>query len=274
MSEIMWIAKLLKEVYDNREHGMGLWDKALAKVLGPSYRIAFVGPGGIGKTVLLDHMTGKALKKGYKPPEAQSRNAETGGVKAKGRRLAFTVAPGQDAGPKFDTYERIFDPAKPVNGVVFVAGFGFETIRSDYSVAVERESLGRNTLETFRAAKLAEELSVLDEVLLRMRPALRASNPRCPAWMLVASTKADLYQNEIAEAEAYYAPHKDSDFTARIREFACQVGTDNFEWDTVPVASWLEDFEWAGERVQSTLTKAERDAYIGQMITRIGDLCR
>ncbi len=128
--DIVWAGKAVKAAYDYREHIMTIWDRRLAKVPGPRYKIAFVGPGGIGKTALLDHMTGKVQRKGYSLP-ARSVKQETGKTKVLGQRLAATVAPGQDSGPRSDTYERIFDPKHPVDGVVFVAGYGFETIRSE-----------------------------------------------------------------------------------------------------------------------------------------------
>jgi GTPase SAR1 family protein len=268
---ISWTVGALKTAYDNRDHILGIWDKLVVKVLGPQYRIAIVGPGGIGKSVLLDHITGKAFAKNYRLPP-RSVKPEPGRAKAGGNRMAMTVVPGQDSGPQIDTYEKVFDPENPVDGVVFVSGFGFETIRSKTARDYEIGSLGLTDLKSFRASKLAQEKAALDQVLERLRPALRAA--RKPTWMIVATTKSDLYQDEIAEAEAYYAPYNDSPFTELIKRFRSQVGTDNFEWDSLPVCAYLEDFEWNGEVAKSTLTPDQRNAYIEQMIRRLGELCR
>jgi hypothetical protein len=80
--------------------------------------------------------------------------------------------------------------------------------------------------------------------------------------MLVAVGKADLYADALDKAHAFYAPTAGSEFSARIKELAGQVGSDNFRWDALPVSSWPEDFVWNGQTLPSTLKTPERDHFL------------
>jgi len=69
-------------------------------------------------------------------------------------------------------------------------------------------------------------------------------------------------------------PHGNSAFTAVLNGLTSSLGTDNFEWDALPVCSALEDFSWGNEITKSGLDEQARDRYLSQMISKLGDLCR
>lgn len=267
---VEWLIPAAKEAYKNREVALNTWEKLVTKLLGPKYRIAFVGPGGIGKTVLLDHMTGSAFKGGYEAP-GQSRKAEDGTAKTNGNRLAVVVAPGQKSGPQIEVYNNIFDPENPVDGVVFVAGNGFVTTRDEHAMEA---NIGRgyDTVEKWRELSLAAELEVLEELCGLVRASKQKS--RKPKWILVAVTKADLFYGEIQEARRYYSPHLESEFSHKLNRLRDSVGHDNLSWDATPVCSMLDDFVWGEETVESELSIEERDHYLSQFVTLLGGFCR
>ena len=265
---IEWMLPTAKGAYDNRKHLLNGWEKFIAKILGSKHRIAFVGPGGIGKTVLLDYITGEANKLGYKLP-AKSRKSEKGKAKALGSRLALIVAPGQ-GGPQVDTFNEVFID-KPVDGIVFVAGEGFVTLRN--SKAIEHNvSQGYKTIEQWRALSKGTELDSLKEVVSMIRSAQAKS--RKPCWLLVVVTKMDLYFNEINKSEEYYSPYGSSEFSSLLNRLQAQLGLDNFEWDAVPVCSQLDDFHWGAEVAKSDFDDSKRNQYLAQMIERMGELCK
>lgn len=266
---IEWLLPVAKDLYEYRNEVFSTWDAFVSKVFGPKSSIAFVGPGGVGKTILLDHIVGNTKKSGYvKPP--QSRRSETGKAKASGNRLALLVAPGQ-GGPKMDSFSEIFSEENAVDGVVFVAGNGLINLRSEEAKSVQIKQ-GRDSIEKWREVNLREELNYLRDVVVNIRSSNKKS--RKPSWMLVCVTKADLLFSEIRDVEMYYSPHGDSEFTALMKDLVVATGQDNFEWDALPVCSVLEDFSWGEEVLSTQLDGAARDHYLAQMVDKLGELCR
>jgi hypothetical protein len=266
---VKWALPVAKELYKNRHQIMSGWEVLLTKFLGPKSSVAFVGPGGIGKSVMLDHITGSALKPNYKPP-AQSRRAEMGKAKAEGNRLAIVVAPGQ-GGPQLDSFENIFDEKKGVDGIVFVAGSGLVSLRHQEAIQQSIVS-GFDTIQKWKLRNLEAELIYLNDVARYIRASIKRS--RKPKWMLVAATKADLLIDDLASVEKYYSPHGSSAFTSVMNELVEAVGTDNFEWDALPVCSALDNFSWGEEILQSKLDSDARDHFLAQLVARIGEMCR
>ncbi len=266
---IDWILPALKEAYKHKDAAFNTWDAMLSALLGPKSKIAFVGHGGIGKSVLLDYVSGKANKKDYKLP-ARSTTADRGGAKSEGYRLAITVSPGQ-GGPKVDSFNKIFDPQNAVDGIVFVAGSGYVTLRDEDSMEA-MITKGFDSIAKWRGLNIREELEYLKDVCTHIRATKKKT--RDIKWMLCAVTKADLFYDEITDVQKYYSPHSDSDFSSCLHELTMQVGSDNFEWDALPVCSHLENFPWGTSVQESRLGDEERDHYLAQFITRLGELSR
>ena len=260
-----WLLPAAREAYAHREVASSTWSKVDEKLFGPKTRIAFVGPEGIGKSVLLDHLTGAAAKEGYSPP-AKSRKPEPGKLKSQGNRLAITVSPGA-GGPKVDTFNDVFGGRHPVDGVVFVAGSGLITLRDEHARQTNIE-LGYTTIEKWRKLNWKGELDHLIELCATIEASHAES--RRPRWLLVVSTKADLYYQEIEKVGAYYSPYGDSEFANILNTLRLNVGRNNFEWDALPVCSMLEDFHWGKEVLQSQLGTDARDHYLAQMTRRLG----
>lgn len=264
-----WALPASKEMYKNRHQIMSGWERMIATIFGPKTSVAFVGPGGIGKTVLLDHITGSAFKPSYKAP-GQSRSQEVGKAKTEGNRLAIVVAPGQ-GGPQVDSFADIFHEKKAVDGVVFVAGSGLVSLRREDAIQ-QNISTGFDTIEKWKARNIQAELSYLKDVAAHIRVSNKKS--RNPKWMLVAATKADLLFDNLQDVEKYYSPHGDSEFSKTLNDLVAVLGTDNFEWDAMPVCSALDEFSWGSETIQSKVGEDARDHYLSQMVAKLGEMCR
>lgn len=269
LGEISWgVPQIIKTAYESRSEIIKAWksvEEYLSREKGRS--IAFTGISGIGKTVLFDYLTGAAYKPGYKPPHP-SGSAETG-LKTfdGGKRLRITVVPGDESQPRLEALDTLFAKGKAVNGVVHVVANGFV----DVYEKVSRETLIINrkltTIEKFTKFQRQEELADLNKTCELIRASMRAN--KRPTWMIIAVTKIDLYSDKLDDAKSYYSPHSNSPFSDRMRQLQFQVGSDNFRWDTVPVCSWLEHFDWNGETRESTIKPDDRDAYLAQFAKKI-----
>jgi len=261
LSHSSWLIPVAKEAYKSRAQIATSWERALTHIKGRKIEIAVTGLSGAGKTVLLDHLTGQAFHRGYKPP-GRSRSLEKGKVPAKGFRIGLSTIPGQDSRPRLAALSDVFEAKHPVDGVIHVVSNGFISLREHTSQQVLISDLKVDTIDKLRQYFLEEELSDLEETLGYVRKSLRKSHK--PTWLLVAVAKSDLFYDKIADAERYYSPTGSGPFAEKMQGFMNQVGSDNFDWEAVPVAAWLEDFGWGGETLPSQFKQEQRDHFVGQ----------
>ena len=242
----------------------------LARLLGKGVSLAFTGMQGAGKTVLLDHLTGKAMKEGYQTP-AQSQSVERGVVSRSGKRIRVSVVPGQQAQPRLLALDQLFRGRDTVQGVVHVVSYGYASSRIDDVSQTMAKTLKLGTLTKYRKHQMELELEDLDQTC----ESIRASHRKCraPAWLLIAVDKIDLYHDRLPKAREYYSSTSDSPFTERLRMLAGQVGSDNFRWEVVPVCGVLEEFTWNNKTETSKIDLATRDAYRAQFLEVIKSYC-
>lgn len=263
-----WLLPVAKGAYENRKEILSAWER-ISAWLAKKKSIAFTGMAGVGKTVLVDHLTGTAYKRGYTLP-LRSESLEKGKLSATKKRIGFSVLPGQESTPRFEGLNQLFSDKKAVDGVVHVVANGFIEIRE----AAARQRLaqkGLDTLEKYREHQFKEELKDLNATCDLVRQSIRKHQK--PTWMLVAVTKADLFYNDITSAQTYYSLGGNSTFVERLNQLQTQVGTDNFRWEALPVCSCLEDFEWNGENQASTLKPQQRDHFIARFAKYLEHYC-
>jgi len=265
---------LLKHKDDIR----GLVGGGMRKFFGRKTTIAITGMQGVGKTVLLDHLTGKPykivgkeIKYDYTPP-LQSQASETGKAKAKKKRIVLTTVPGQDAEPRHIAIDKLFNTREPVDGVIHVVGNGYARVRTESGRRALIRDLGVDTVEKYRTHQLERELTDLKDTC----DAIRAGHKKrhMPKWMIVAVDQVDLYQDTVLDVRDYYSRESNSQFARMIKELKTQVGTDFFRWDdTVPVSAFLDAFEWNNAKVESKISGEIRDAYLVQFIEILKSYC-
>jgi hypothetical protein len=266
---VEWMGPTLT-AYRHRADLKEMLTGGLAKLLGKAISLAFTGMQGAGKTVLLDHLTGKALGKEYKNPR-QSQMLERGLVKSPGRRIRVSVVPGQDAEPRHVALDQLFHGKKPVQGVVHVVSYGYASTRNEDGARAMVKDLKLSTLAKYAKYQMAKELEDLDQTC----EAIRASHRRhhAPGWLLVAVDKIDLYHDRVSKAREYYSSVDDSPFGQRLRTLGRQVGEDFFRWEAVPVCGVLEEFPWNGKAEVPQIDQASRDAYLVQFLELLKSYC-
>jgi hypothetical protein len=266
---VEWLGPTLT-AYRHRSDLKELITGGLAKLLGRSVSLAFTGMQGAGKTVLLDHLTGKALKPEYKQP-AQSQTMERGLIKSSNRRIRVSVVPGQLAEPRHVALDQLFRGKTPIQGIVHVVSYGHASTRNEDAAKAMVKELKLSTFAKYVKYQMERELDDFEQTC----EAIRASHRKhhAPSWMLVAVDKIDLYYDRLPKAREYYASSSSSPFIERLRTLARQVGEDFFRWEAAPVCGVLEEFNWNGKVESSQIDRPLRDAYLVQFLELLKSYC-
>lgn len=266
---VEWMGPALT-AYRHRADLKEILTGGLARLLGKAVSLAFTGMEGAGKTVLLDHLTGKALRTDYKKPR-QSQTLERGVVQSPGRRIRVAVVPGQNAEPRHVALDQLFHGKNPIQGVVHVVSYGYASTRNEDLARAMVKDLKLSTLAKYAKYQMERELEDLEQTC----EAIRASHRKhhAPGWLLVAVDKIDLYHDRLPKAREYYSPMNDSPFTERLRTLARQVGEDFFRWEAAPVCGVLEELTWNGKTEVSQIDQTWRDAYLVQFLELLKSYC-
>jgi GTPase SAR1 family protein len=249
------------QAYKHRKEIGEIWS-AIAARLGKKSRIAVTGMAGVGKTLLVDHLSGSAYDQDYKPP-GQSRTVEKTVRTVERRRLALTAIPGDPSAVRLAGFSETFRSGKPVSGVVHVVANGYTAKRAALTGAAVRER-GITTLEEYRANERAQELDDLRETCSGLRDSMNEHHQ--PTWMVIAVNKVDLFtdDDELTAAQRHYtAP--DGEFVAVLSELADKVGSDNFRWEARPACGWLEPFTWGERKIPSLLDRGQQSELVRQL---------
>jgi hypothetical protein len=237
-------------------------------LFGKSFSIAFTGMQGVGKTVLLDHLTREAYKPGYQQP-LRSQAKESGTVRTATSRILVSVVPGQNSRPRSLALEEVFSGKKPVHGVVHVVSWGHATVRSRETAENLLKDKGADTIEKVRGLHLKSEEQDFAETCHHIRTAHHRH--REPTWLILAVDKVDLYEDRIDKARGWYA---NGPCGLKLIELQQQLGADYFRWEMIPVCACLERFEWSGQELRPQFDEKGRDAYLGQMLRCLANYCK
>jgi hypothetical protein len=236
--------------------------------------VVFTGIKSAGKTVLWDFLSGAAYDEDYAPPDA-SADVEDGELKGRGkggRRVPGIVIPGERGlHARQSAFERHFaSKGSELSGLVYVVCAGLAKPRSSDAAA----HLARQfpDLDSFVAAKLSEELADFDKTCHELESYWRKH--RRPLWLLVVTTKADLYQDRLSSISDYYCPGGDGRFARRLEQLQNDIGRLNLTIDSAAVSCLSEDFAWGETTITSQLDDDARRAYVARLRARIHELCR
>lgn len=265
-----WLLPAAKELYAHRKEIGTVWARISNWILGKRLSVAFTGMSGAGKTVLFDHLTGKAPRAGYVPP-GRSVGADRGRVRFPGKRAGLTVIPGQASRARLMGLEELFSEAPGIDGIVHVVSNGFVEIREHDTPAVLREK-GLGDLDAFLGHQRSEELRDLGEVLRHVERSCGKFGK--PAWILVAVAKYDLYYDRegYADVIARYTGCQ-SPFRQLVDEYQNRIGHNHLQWEAIPVATYLDAFAWPGGEFRPRLTEPERDHFLARFAAVLEHYC-
>ena len=265
-----WALPAGKEAFEHRDE-IRKWVEWLTDyLLGKRSSIVFTGMPGVGKTVLYDFLVGNAYSPGYQLPQ-KSRQAERATRREGRQRIALSVIPGDISRPRVEAIDKLLLGKSPPEGVVHVVANGYAEIRHDDARAHLVEEAGIRTLAQFREFQRRGEVEDLREVCQIIRQAQRKH--RKPSWLIVASTKVDLYPEELEAAQNLYSPSGSGGFVEELKELIGFVGADNFHWTSCPACGARVEFTWSGQTVKPGIEEAQRDALVVRLWSTIRGHC-
>lgn len=258
---VTWALPNALELYKSRADVMGGLERLRQRLFGGGSRVAITGLPGGGKTVLFDHLSGRAFRQGYAPLPEHSVLPEKGIVQSGKTSVDTIVVPGDRELPsRLDALEQAFEPGKTVDGIIHVVAHGFYT---------RRIITAGLALDAYLDEQRTREVKALEEICELIRKAHRKQ--RKPAWLMLAVAKCDLFHTSLEAAFQHYA-EPTSPIPTVLADLQGRIGADYFQWDACPVSSWLSDFRWGDETVAHQFDLAQRDHYLGLFAERLSKL--
>lgn len=228
--------------------------------------VVVTGAAGSGKTVLAQHLQ-RRVRGAYVPSASRSEQEEHIDQPLwRGRGVRFRVVPGHgEGGVRYASLARLLH-TEPVVGVVHVVAHGFRSRREDGA----EPATAALSLDELLGQHRAQEQAELDETLTHLKMAIAAH--RRPRWLVLALAKSDLYVDELPILRSTHGPGGSSDVARSIDALRAFVGTGGLRWESLPVATWLEDYRWRDEVRPTSLAPAERDELLRVFQSRISAL--
>lgn len=235
--------------------------------LGVSPHILVLGRGGVGKTVLLDHISDEASSKEWQLPETSSttelKTAELGEW-----YKIIAVAPGQNTLERRKAVDNALNTKNNLQGIIYLTDFGYTEIRNE-ALKEELVQEGLTDIDSIRKKNLDLELEEFDTFLTFLEHAIL--NERGPKWLIIGVNKIDLYFDHLKDAQRYYDPECNGKFKDRIEKLYSQIGRHKLKVICLPVCSLNEPYSWNNLEVTSKINSSMRSRnYLKAFIDQIG----
>ena len=237
--------------------------------------ILITGSAGAGKTEIWRQLTQRSA------PDQRSGRPDEGYSFLPGRRkrtLTITTIPGQTSAERFRDMKWFFGESTILEGVIFVATFGFDTIWPDEAEEVASSTSPLN-IDTLSDRNIGLELDSFRETCGKLSEKRLLTDGRVgPHWLLVLVNKVDLYWDGIRNAQNYYARGCDSVFDRIAQTLIRQVGPwGSFRYDVLPVTLNPQDYSFASNSLRlgsaTQLGSPHADASRHTLLRVLGDLC-
>lgn len=263
-------AKTGLAIYQNRNAILDLIQSVIAKLSNKSFRIAVVGTDAVGKTTLVDYLTGRGSNVKYNPPQ-QSLKLERNRLDIDKKQMLLLTFPGQEQQPRYDAEDAVLlKDDVTVDGIIYVVANGLLDPRHLPSTErhVER---GFSTLEAYQAYGRKAELEDLKRTLGLLRQHWIKHKKRF--WIIVAIAKADLYYEDILAARSIYELDEKSEFVQLISRFRSEIGALSVPLKVVPVCTYLKPLSWNGVELKPQIFDEGRALLLHQFLEIIAEMC-
>ncbi len=214
-------------------------------------RVVMTGRSAVGKSVLSSRMRGLTEDLAWELP-VTSEDVESGVITIGEWAQIIRVIPGQGIRERDKGLHEAFYKHDKLRGVIHVVDWGFTCPRDSVVRRQWIREKKRDTIEKLRQHNLEVECRDFEKVCERIRESYAVF--KRPKWLMIAVTKADLFMDDLNEAQAYYHPKVESPFTRILKEqLLDKVGDQHITCRAMPVSAWDMNFEWNGEVVPSNI---------------------
>jgi hypothetical protein len=183
--------------------------------------------------------------------------------------------PGQYSRSRDFALRRAFAPETQIEGVIFLASFGYDHIWPRVADIVANQ-LPRYDIDRLRRRNRREELESFKEICREVRRKIEMDSALAPKWLMVVVNKLDLYFDDLIRAERYYLPGRGSLFDREAQRLIADVGTRALAYYVLPVATQKTDYRFASSRgplqKASLLQPDQCIASIGCLEDQLGDI--
>jgi hypothetical protein len=214
--------------------------------------VAVTGMTGVGKTALVDQLSGHRTDPGSVPVGSAVMEKRTHRT-ALLHGFRFRVVPGENAATRLGALDHVFHD-EVVDGVLHVVANGYATGR--------RIAGTTGDAPVSRAEQLGAELE--DWTITAHRIAAMAVRREHPTWLIIAVTKADLYPDEVEAVVRSYSPGSGTPFGDRLDQLRALAGAAKLSVDVLPVCA-------EGGRSAGVPAK-QRDAWLSALEGRMAQL--
>jgi hypothetical protein len=238
--------------------------------------ILITGSAGAGKTAIWRKLTGEQAldQRSTRPDEGYAF------IPGRGRNtLTLTTIPGQISEERFRDMRWFFGESSMLEGVIFVATFGFDSIWPDEAEAVA-SAVSPLDIDTLSQRNVAVELDSFRETCSKLsEKQILTTAARGPRWLLVLANKVDLYWDAIESARQYYAPGSGSIFDQTAQALVRQVRPFGpFRYDVLPVCLESTDYNFAANfgaaRARTQLDMQAAASSQRNLVATLEELCR
>ena len=205
--------------------------------------VVITGSSGAGKSRIWSQLTNHA------DPRRMSASTDDGYmVRPNKHALALRTIPGQRSSNRREAIAEIFGAKTIVNGVIFVASFGYDHIWPKFADSAANE-LKQFDIASLRARNLRKELDSFAEICNAIADKqFAAPFEWLPKWLLVTVNKLDLFWPDLSSAKEYYLPGCGSEFDDLAQKLMARVGTNSLQYHVTPMASAPLGYEFRTSR--------------------------
>jgi hypothetical protein len=235
--------------------------------------LTITGNSGAGKSKLWSILTGRKYHE-----QSSLTVDEAYMLRRNNRAFTLTTIPGQTSNGRYAGLQFYFRESGVLDGVIFIASNGFDTIWPDSRITVAPQIRPYN-IAGLRKRNKQKERDRFQEVCGMLAERLVTRNAhRPPKWMLVLVNKADLYWSDLDDAERYYLPGSGSAFDKVAQEMMAEVGgAARLSYDVLPLATEPQNFVFQSAkgilRAPTELTDAQCRASIGCVVQALEERC-
>jgi GTPase SAR1 family protein len=258
--------------YQKRHLLQHLWKNLLTfSDLGKT-NIVVLGRPAVGKSVLASKLYGEANDFSWELPDTSSE-VESRAIQLGEWTSLVRIIPGQTTTKSDVGIDEAFNKHSELQGVMFVADWGFTGVRDPTFRESMIKNQGIDTLAKLRQHNLKLELTYFKSCCDKIRESYSCG--RKIKWIVIVVNKVDLFSETIDDAMNYYSLNANSPFAEILNETLKSIGELNVKCSVMPISAWQKDFSWNSEEVKTNLggTDIERKLFV-ELINKVAEFSK